>query len=53
MIDAGIHGIFACVGYFSGFCGAHYSIFLIVLFVVVIDVRGFMKLVKPKNFVVL
>ena len=37
---------------FRGFCGLHYFILLIVFLVVGIDVIGFMKLVKSKDFVV-
>ena len=40
-----------CIGYFGGFCGVHYYILHVVILVVVIDVRGSMKLVKSKEFV--
>ena len=46
MIDAGFRSSFACIGYFCGFRGVHYSILLIVIIMFVIDVRGSMKLVK-------
>ena len=52
MIDSGARSIFVYMGYFCGFCGAHYSILLILIIVVVIDVRGYIKLVKSKEFLV-
>ena len=52
MIDVGVCSIFACIGYFRRFYGAHYSILVIFIIVDAIDVRGFMKLVKPKKFAV-
>ena len=46
------HSSSACIEYFRGFCGVHYYILLIVIFVAVIDAIVSMKLVKLKEFVV-
>ena len=52
LIDAGFYSSFACIGYFGGICGVHYSILLVPLLLFIIDVRGSMKLVKLKDFFV-
>ena len=45
LIDAGVYSTFSCIGYFQYFI-------LIVLILVNIDLRGSMKLIKLKEFVV-